>query len=162
MQRPNLKMGHQMIDFRREAYHPLLIEEMIPLWRNHHDEISVYKDMQLSPDFKIYENAEKMGMLRIYTARHEGTLVGYQIYFVHFHPHYSETKEAVQDLLFLSKTMRIGFIGYRFIKWVDDQLFADGVAIIYQNVENTHDHSALLERLGYQEHERKFSRRINS
>lgn len=147
------------VDFAREILTESLVSEMMPLWEDHYEEITLYKDIPLAPDFDVYDHAEKNGFLRIYTVRHENELVGYEVFFVHRHPHYAGAVEAVQDILFLSKKMRKGSLGYRFMKWVDQELTNIGVQVLFRCVSNKNDYSALLKRMGYIAHDTVFSRR---
>jgi hypothetical protein len=149
------------INFRQEPFNKTLIEEMLPLWRDHYEELALYKDFPLSPTLYVYENASMRSILRIYTAREEDRLVGYQVFFVHAHPHFSGAMEAIQDLLFLSQDMRKGFTGYRFLKWCDEQLTSDGVNLIFQHVNKDHDYGPLLRRLGYVAHDILYSKRVS-
>lgn len=150
----------KIIDFAQENLSLKLVDEMVPLWIEHYEEIALYKDLKLSPLMSVYENAQSQKLLRIYTARHDGELVGYQVLFVHPHPHYSEILSANQDILFLAASMRRGLIGYRFIKWCDEQLKHDGVGLVFQHVKTTHNFGPLLQRMGYVEHDIIFSRRL--
>ena len=158
--RPMSPMAVNVIDFGLEHFNELLMAEMFPLWEAHYKEITLYKDIPLSPDLKVYENAENMGMLRIFTARHEGVLVGYEVFFIHTHPHYSSAVEAVQDSLFLSEDLRRGSNGYRFIKWVDEQLKQTEAKVIFRCVSNMNDYGPLLLRMGYVAHDTVYSRRV--
>lgn len=159
--KPKTPFVNRTIDFAREVYSDSLIEEMLPLWRAHYEEIALYKDIALSPLFAVYLHAEKTGALRIFTARSEGRLVGYEVFFIHLHPHYSSALEAVQDILFLSNEMRHGWIGYRFIRWCDDQLDQTGAKVVFRCVSNMHDYAPLLERAGYRQHDVLYSRRVS-
>lgn len=153
-------LSNVIIDFAREKYSDALIDEMLPLWKDHYDEIAMYTDFPLSPNLVMYKQSDDAGFLRIFTARHEGKLVGYQVFFIHNHPHYSSMRQAVQDNLFLLDKMRIGMTGYRFLKWADERLAEDGVDIIFQNVRKTAHFGRMLERLGYAEHDILYSRRV--
>lgn len=151
----------QVVFFAREKYSKELVDEMLPLWKEHYDEIALYKDIPLSPDLKVYGAAEFADILRIFTARQEGKLIGYEVFLVHNHPHYSTCRSANQDILFLSKDLRRGFMGYRFIKWADEMLKEDGVQVVFQHVKVSHDFSPLLKRLGYVEHDILYSKRLS-
>lgn len=155
-----MPLENKIIDFARETYSGDLVSEMMPLWKEHYKEIALYKDVLLSPLLAVYSVADKSDMLRIYTARHKRELVGYHILYVQTHPHFSEMKVAIQDTIFLCVEFRKGMIGYQFLKWSDEQLKNDGVKIVYQKVEQGHDFSALLKRLGYVDHEITYSRRL--
>lgn len=151
---------NRVVDFKHEKFSDALMEEMIPLWQEHYEEIALYKDIPLSPALSIYASAEQKGMLRIFTARYEDRLVGYEIFFIHQHPHYESALEAVQDCLFLSLETRHGLIGYQFIKWVDSELAATDAQVIFRCVSNMKNYGSLLVRMGYQKHDVVFSKRV--
>lgn len=151
----------KIVDFARESLSESLVNEMMPLWEDHYEEIALYKDIPLQPDFGVYDAVEQAGNLRIYTARHEGELVGYEIVFVARHPHYATMKAANQDILFLAKDMRQGLIGYRFIKWCDERLEHEGIDVVFQHVKKSHNFGVMLERMGYVEHDIIYSRRLS-
>ena len=57
-----------------------VIDEMETLNLLHWKEIATHKDIKkLNPDYDKYYTLESLGMLRIFTARYDGTLVGYFI-----------------------------------------------------------------------------------
>jgi hypothetical protein len=139
----------------------MLVERMRPLWEDHYEEIARFKDIPLNPDLSVYARADAGGTLRIFTCTLGDELCGYQVFFVAPNPHYKESLQAVQDILFLDATVRQGLTGYKFIKWCDEQLKADGIQIVFQHVKLSNDFSPILKRLGYEEHEKVLSRRLN-
>ncbi len=126
-----------------------VIEEIKPLIADHYDEISHYKHIQLNPNWDRYKDLDKLGVLRIYTARDDATnaLVGYAIFFVNKNMHYVDSLQANQDILFLVKEKR-GH-GGRFIMWCDSRLKEEGVQVVYHHIKVAHDHPELFQRLGY-------------
>lgn len=158
-ERNTILFSPKIIDFAQEPCNSKLLAEMLPLWASHYSEIAFYKDIPLQPTLDVYETTSKNGSLRIFTVRHDKKLVGYEVFFVYLHPHYS-VLEAVQDILFLEKDIRQGSIGYRFIKWCDQQLEDDKVEVIFRCVSNKNDYSPLLKRLGYIAHDTVYSRRV--
>ena len=151
------------MEFQREYLetNERLIEELWPLLEAHYIQIAHYKDIPLIPDFEAYRVAEKNGALRIFTARERGVIYGYSVFFVRKNVHYSTSVQAVQDILYLDPMVRKGSTGYRFIQWCDDQLRADGVQAVYHHVKVDHDFSPVLQRMGYEEIERIFARRLD-
>ena len=149
------------MNFAQEPYSETLTNEMMPLWQKHYDEIALYKDIPLSPDLRIYQGADERGSLRIFTARVDNNLLGYQIFFVNPNAHYKTSLQAVQDILFLDSSMRAGLNGYRFIRWCDEQLKTMGIQVVFQHVKKSHDFGPLLMRLGYMPHDTIYSRRLN-
>jgi hypothetical protein len=147
--------------FARESYSRELVGEMMPLFEKHYAEIATFKDIPLAPDIAAYERVNAAGNLRIYTARQKDELVGYEVVFVNFSPHYRTSLQANPDLVFIDPRHRVGLTALRFIKWIDEQLKIEGVQVVYGRVKLAHDFSPLLKRLGYVDHDRTLARRLN-
>jgi len=134
------------------------MDEMRPLWEFHYKEIALY-DFPIAPMLNVYQASEIGNVLRIFTARDEEKLVGYEFFFGHLHPHFSYLF-ANQDALYLAPKMRRGFAGYKFLRFVDEELKTEKVKAIFRRVTARFNYGVLLERMGYEESERVFSRRI--
>lgn len=150
-----------MIEFAAELYSEQLITEMMPLWRDHHKEIPQVREASVNPNLEMYKILASAHVLRIYTARRDFTIVGYQVFTVTIHPHFRELKQAVMDLLYLSPDERLGWMGYMFMKFVDEELKKEGVHLMFRAISARHDFGTILERMGYQLCDLNFSRRIN-
>ena len=146
--------------FQREAVNGLW-QEVVPLLESHWREIAHYPDIKLNPDIEAYNTLESKGLLRCYTARVNGVLVGYAVYVVRGNPHYLDSLQAVQDVLFVLPEYRQSRIGIRLIKFSDEQLAGEGVQVVMQHVKVAHDFGPLLERLGYEKVEYIFSKRLD-
>lgn len=130
------------------------------LLRMHYDEIAVHKDIQLEPFHEAYQAMEDAGMMVIFTARENGELVGYAAFIVSKMLHYKSHVQAVQDVLYIHPGLRGRTVGFRFIKYIDDQLTADGVSLIVHHVKVLHPAlGKVLEKLGYAQIETVFQRR---
>lgn len=147
--------------FSREPLTPTLAQEILPLLRAHYQEIAHFKDIPLDPDWKLYESAHDSGMLHVYTARKAGLLLGYAVFFVRPNPHYKTSRQAVQDILYLDPSLRSGFNGLRFIRWCDRQLRHDGVQAVYHHVKCANDFGPVLRRMGYQQVDMIFAKRLD-
>lgn len=139
------------MNFRRERAHDVF-EEMKPLFQKHWEEISFYKDIPLDPDFSTYLKMEDAGVLRVFTAREDdGTLVGYQVYFIKHNLHYKSSLQALQDIIFIDPSKR-GMFGAKFIFWAEEQLKSYGVQLVCQHLKvATPKTIELFKRLGYSE-----------
>lgn len=146
------------MNFAREPYSPQLVSEMVPLWKEHYNETASENYGALDPDLNIYIALDMQGALRIFTARDESGLVGYQVFFVTKHLHHRESMQAQQDILFLSRSVRVGFNGYRFIKFCVDELVKEGIKVIHQRISARHDFGKLFERLGFKLEDLTYSR----
>lgn len=155
-----LERSRVLVHFAKERFTEELADEMMPLWADHYSELAMYQDIELMPWLEFYFQAQKMGSLKVFTARDNEQLVGYQFFFVHPHTHFTSQKIATQDLLFITATNRKGWMGYSFLKWCDEELRHDGVNIIYQHVNKDMDYGSLLKRLGYESLDIVYTRRI--
>ena len=151
--------------FGIEPYSEKLIQEMRPLWDAHYEEISANHDIPLDPNLTMYSNCDKNGTLRIFTARigagWESTLVGYNIFLVGPNPHYQTSRQANQDIVFFDQDVRKGLAAYKFFKWCDRQLKADGVQVVYHHIKAAHNFGKMLERQGYKLVDLIYSKRLD-
>lgn len=156
----NAAVETSLKSFQRESARALW-PEIMPLLQTHWREIAHYQDIPLDPDVDQYNAADDAGMLRCFTARVDGVLVGYAIYFVRSNMHYRSSKQAVQDVLFLLPEYRKSRIGIELIKHCDEQLRGEGVQAVYQHVKQSHNFGPLLERLGYELVDLIYARRLD-
>lgn len=136
------------MEFQRERLTSGLIRELGPLLLSHYKEIARFKDIELEPDFNEYQALDDIGVLRIFTARKAGNLVGYAVYFVRSNPHYKSSLQAVQDILFIHPKHR--GTGGKLIRYCDDELRKVGVQVVYHHVKKKHNFGPMLERMGYE------------
>lgn len=139
--------------FNAETFSEDLFEESLPLLTEHWREIAHYGDIPLDPDFEVYAAIARAGQLRVFTVRTvEPTqeLIGYAVFIVRPNPHYKGSVQAVQDVLFIRPSHRGGSMGYRFIRWCDQRLRAEGAQLSIHHVKSAHDFGPLLNRLGYE------------
>lgn len=137
------------MNFAREKFDDALIRDVEPLLLLHYKEIAHYQDIELSPNFEQYKQAEAAGLMRVYTARDEAnTLTAYAVFFVKHNLHYQKSLQAAQDVIFVDPARR-GF-GAKFIAYCDEQLKLEGVQAVYHHVKQAHNFGPLLEKQGYQ------------
>ena len=146
--------------YAQESY-DAVIEEIMPLIEEHYLEIAKYKDIPLEPDWPTYKAMDKLGILRIFTCRDEETnkLLGYGIYLVKSHLHYSSCLVGQQDILFITKEKR--GMGFKFILWCDKQLEYQGVKMVIQHVKASHNFGPMLEKLGYELMDLIYTKRLD-
>lgn len=149
------------MEFSREVVTEKVIDELLPLFEGHYLEIAHYQDIVLAPDRDFYLNAERLGLLRLFTVREFSEIMGYAVFMVNKNPHYKFSLQASQDILYLAPKVRGGMNGYRFIKWCDEQLKNEGVQVVYQHVKKKHDFGPLLERMGYRAVDTIYGRRLD-
>jgi hypothetical protein len=132
--------------------------EMSHLIEAHWKEVGIEQDMPPDPDLTTYECLEKGNSLKVYTVRDESYLAGYCIMFVIPSLHYKTIREAKSDMIYLRPEYRGN--GLEFLEWVDEQLLAEGVKIVYHSVRPQKDYSKSLIALGYRFEEKLYSRRL--
>ena len=95
-------------------------EDARPLLEKHWEEIALNKDtIKLNPDWDAYADLEDAGILKIFTARSDGNLIGYFVVFVRSHIHYKDNLFAYNDILYLDKDYRKGFTGAKLMKFAE-------------------------------------------
>jgi GNAT superfamily N-acetyltransferase len=148
------------MNFTTEKVTDQLVEDLLPLLRMHYEEIAHHKDIKLEPDFEKYKAMSDLGAIRVYTARDEqNNAAGYAVFFVNTNIHYSLSKQAVQDIIYIDPKRR-GF-GLKFIDWCDRQLRDEGVQMVYHHVKAKHNFGPLLERIGYELIDHIYGRRLD-
>jgi len=140
-----------------------LWSEIDPLLVAHYEELARFKDIPLAPDKAAYATVENIGMLRTYTVRDDGVLVGYAIFFLRQALHYSTSLQASQDVLFISPAHRGRKTGLEFLTWCDEQLRVEGVQVVYHHVkvDPALDFGPLLIRLGYEQIDAIYGKRLD-
>lgn len=138
---------------------------MYPVFERHYKEISAFQDIPLKPDFEKYMLMEKNGMLRCFVVRDNKDsmkLCGYALFFVHKNIHYSSSLQAIQDLLYLDKSLRGKGVGRAFIDWCDGELLHDGVELTYHHVKTKFNFGPMLEQIGYRHVENIYVRDLRA
>lgn len=138
-------------EFNRESAKDVW-DEAEPLLREHYKEIAHFKDIPLMPDKDRYLMIEGAGALVLFTCREQGVLIGYNMFFLSGNMHYSDSLQAVQDILYIHPLWRGKMIGVRFIKWCDQQLSELGAEVVYQHLKARAglNYGPMLERIGYE------------
>lgn len=147
-----------MTQFALEPVTPGLIVEIEPLLQQHWREIAHFQDIPLRPDWEFYLSAKT---IRVFTARQFGELVGYAVFFVSANKHYTTSLQAVQDILYVHPSKRGTLLGVRLISYCDAALRDCGVQVVYQHVKRAHDFGPLLRRLGYEEVDTIWAKRLD-
>lgn len=149
-----------MTTYQREPVAGLW-DEAWELLKAHWEEVAHYKDIALNPDVGLYDAMEKAGALRCYTARVDGKLVGYAVFFVRPNAHYKQCLVAQQDVLFVLPAYRLGRTGITLIRVAEKALRADGVQVVYHHAKRTNRVGELLARLGYELVDEIYAKRLD-
>lgn len=154
------------VAFAREPISADLLTEALPLLTEHWREIATHADIPLDVDTSAYLAAGEAGVVRLFTVRGERggvwrDLMGYALFFVRAHLHYTSSSQAVQDVVYLHPSIR-GGTGMDFLAYCDEQLRAEGVQVVHHHAKLAHPQlGKALERLGYQAVETVYSRRLD-
>lgn len=129
------------------------------LFQQHWEEVAHNKDkIKLAIDRKKYISLEEVGALVCFSAFNGDERVGYSIFFVSPHLHYSNNIFAMNDVVFVSKEYRRGSVGLRLMKFAEEYLESIGASIISYHFKPDHDAKGLFSRLGYNMAELTYSK----
>ena len=102
-------------------------------------------------------------MLAFFTARDEdGKLAGYCVFIVRTNPHYAQSLQAAQDVVYVAPWAR-GTTGQRLFAFCEEQLREQGVQAIYHHVKAKPglNFGPLLERRGYEAVDIIYAKRLD-
>ena len=139
-----------------------VIDDIKPLVQSDWNEIEHQKDKRpLDPDWEAYADFEAQGALKIFTARHNGLLVGYISCFLHPDLHSKGLVSASFEILFVHKGHRNGVVGPKLIRFAENCVRKDGADFCF--VTTTHRNAAanFMQRLGYNAIETKLEKALN-
>ncbi len=150
------------VAIQREAFGDCF-DEAIPLLRRHWQEIAHYPDIPLDPDVAKYHALDDADALRVFTARLDGKLVGYAVFFVNRNLHYRSSVQAVQDVIYVDPDHRRSTIGLKLLRYCEDALRMEGVQAIYHHVKAAHPAlGKIVERMGYEIVDVIYARRLDA
>ena len=143
-----------MITYQQEFLSSSEGKDREKLLNAHWEEVALNKDkIKLNPDYDRYYELEELGILKIFTVRDSGSLVGYFACFVMPHLHYKDHYFATNDVIYISPEHRRGFTALKLIKFAEKCLKEDGVSVIQINTKAHKSFSPLLERMGYKQND---------
>ena len=150
-----------MIIIEEEVVTRELIETLTPMFENHREELTAFKDIKLNVNVDVYLTAYKNGNLKAFMAKDGDAIVGYVAYFINYNPHYCDYVYAAQDVLYVDKSRRGAMIGRKLLKYADEQLLNKyNVNVVTQHVKTAHDIGPLLENIGYKYIEKIYMKRL--
>ena len=149
-----------MITYQQEAL-VSVVRDVTELARLDWEEINHDNEAYpFDPDWDLYEILEDSGALSIFTARDDGKLVGYFSVVKSPSLHSKGKFISCNDVIYLHKDYRKGFVGVRLFKFVEDCLKEDGCTNLQVIFTEQYDITSLLTRLGYSHIESKFEKRL--
>ena len=134
-------------------------EEIKPLLEEHWEMVALNKGtIKLNPDWEEYAKLDAAGILRAFTARKDGKLVGYCVLTVSTSIHYSDHVFANNDVTFVLPEHRAGATGYHLIKFAEDHCRDNGVSLMNINTKVHLPFDELLIGMGFDLIERIYSK----
>lgn len=119
----------------------------------HWREVALYQDaIPLEPDWDRYAKADAAGKLVVVTAREAGVLIGYSVFILNEHLHYSSCLVASNDVIYLRPEKR-GIVGAKLIKRSEEILRGLGVRRMTWHIKPKNDWSSILARMDYDQEE---------
>lgn len=138
-----------MITYQVEDYSECVGESWLML-QAHYDEICTDKHVKpLDPDYERYEKLNELGMLRVFTVRDDGVMVGYFVSVVAPGLHYQQTMMALNDIMYLEPKYRGGTVGFRLVKLAVEDLKNLGADILTIHMKTDYPFRSLLNKLGF-------------
>lgn len=139
-----------MMTFQRESVKDVW-GDVMPLARQHHRGTKNFRRHEpFKPLLSRYLAIENVGMFRGYTARCDGAVVGYFGIYVMPSMH-SQLLTATEDTFFIHPDHRKGFNALRFIRYVEQDLWALGVhEILFSHETDNFVAGRLLDVLKYE------------
>lgn len=111
-------------------------DEIQPLLQKHWELVALNQGkIKLNPDWKEYARLDAAGVLRIFTARRDGQLIGYFVLLVSRSIHYQDHIFATNDVLFVLPEQRFGSTGYRLVKFVENWCAENNVSLMMVNTK---------------------------
>lgn len=147
-----------MVEFQRESLKDSW-DECLALATENAVECGIVGADHLAPDRDRYLACDEHGLLAFFTARRSGQLIGYGIFFVSPHTHFSGVTTAVQDAFYFLPSER-GIHSGKFLIWTDAELLASGAKVLIRQVTNKKDFGRSLSRMGYRPTETVFVRTV--
>lgn len=140
-----------MITFQEETYESLSFDkDFKKITAENFEETEVLNSsFVLRPRLEVYKFLAEQKILYLYSVRCSKKLVGYFIAAVVDHPHYENVKTVETDTVFIQKKHRKGLLGYKFLKYVIEDL-KKKVDLIFLTSNIKRDLSKVFLRLGFQ------------
>lgn len=137
-------------EFAMEPMTDDLVAELKPLHAAHWAETEAYRHgLTLNPQYDTYQKLNAVGRFVVFTARHDGVLVGNSMIHLYESVHTS-TLAAKEDTLFILSEHRRGRLGLRFTQYVIRRLTEIGAKELTVSAKVGTRSERFFERLGMQ------------
>jgi GNAT superfamily N-acetyltransferase len=135
-----------------------IVDELLPLAIKHHAEVNAFPDTKLDIDWRRYSVAKHS--YRLITCRVDGKLVGWIGFFVYDHMRHKGYRIAKEDWYYVDPEYRGNGIGKGLFKYAENVLRNADVKRVMISCKVDHDHTGLIESLGYTNYEKNFTKVI--
>ncbi len=134
--------------------------DLAELVEQHYQEVNFFRDQPLDICWDRYVSADRSGNYHLITARHQDYLVGWVGYFVYEHMRHRGYQIAREDWYYVKPGFRKKGIGRSMFTAAESTLKQRGVDRIIMSCKVTPDHTDLIQDLGYQQHEKNFTKAL--
>ena len=125
---------------------------------DHHAEVNVFDDVQLDISWARYFAAEASGHYLQVAAKIEDKLVGWVGFFMYDHMRHKGYKIAKEDWYYVAPDFRGKGVGKGLFEFAEESLKEMGVRRVMVSCKVEHDHTGLIESMGYENHEKNFTK----
>lgn len=151
-----------MVEFARETVAAAL-DEMLPLVYRHNDEIpyGVTAADPLDIDVDLYKRLCELGLVRLFTVRDAGHLVGYAMFHLGTSLHRKYLKQAHEGGLYVHPEFRRGTTAIKFLAYISAELKKEEFdMVLYNSPAANPKFGELLHLLGYSKVDEVYARRL--
>lgn len=147
--------------FDEEYFSDELIQELSFLTELSWKEAACAPDAAYDPDWEKYTQLNEMNLLRLFTVRMEGLLVGYITFIVGPTLHSKGITHALHDSMYILKHNRKGGTAKDLIIFAEGRFVDEGVNTMVMTVMIHRDFSVTLKQLGFKQSESSFLKGIS-
>ena len=105
-------------------------EDIKPLIAKHWELVALNQgSIKLNPDWQQYAKLDAAGILRVFTARESGELVGYCVLVVSRSMHYQDHIFANNDVTFVLPDHRAGATGHQLLKYAEEHCAENNISL---------------------------------
>lgn len=136
----------------------LYLDEMQAMAVDHHAEVNVFDDVPLDISWGRYFAAETAGNYLLVVATSDAELVGWIGFFMYDHMRHKGYKIAKEDWYYVAPDFRGKGVGKGLFQFAEESLKEMGVRRVMVSCKVDHDHTGLIESMGYENHEKNFTK----
>lgn len=148
-------------EYQEEFFNDGLIMELSYLTEMSWNEANCAPDATYDPDWKKYTDLNEMNVLRLFTVRLEGLLVGYLTFIVGPTLHSKQLIHALHDSMYILKPNRKNGTAKQLISFAEADFKREGVNTMVMTVMVHRDFSVTLKQLGFKQSESSFIKGIS-